>query len=86
VIPESFNRGHKCSKEDDIFSLGCIIYFIITGGKHPFNFEPRAIILNEKDLSALEKCQDRNKNRFYIHLIMNMSKKKKLGGQQSIKF
>ena len=28
-----------CSPKMDIFSLGCIFYFILTSGRHPFQFE-----------------------------------------------
>jgi serine/threonine-protein kinase/endoribonuclease IRE1 len=76
--PESLESRSKVSKEDDIFSLGCVIFFIATGGKHPFNFEIKKISSDNSDLSALESCQNKDENRFYINLIKNMIKPTKI--------
>jgi serine/threonine-protein kinase/endoribonuclease IRE1 len=72
--PESLNSGLKGSYEDDIFSLGCIIYFIVSEGKHPFNFQQSNILTYKPELSALKNCQNRDKNGFYINLIKEMIK------------
>ena len=49
------NRSTTCVV--DIFSMGCVYYFVLSGGKHPFgeNFKRQANILsNEADLSLIK--------------------------------
>lgn len=54
--PEQFHEGRQ-TRAVDLFSLGCVLYFCMTGGKHPFgdNFERDAnIVKNKKDLFLVE--------------------------------
>ncbi|KNA11589.1 hypothetical protein SOVF_133190 isoform A [Spinacia oleracea] len=54
--PEQLREGRQ-TRAVDLFSLGCVLFFCITGGKHPFgdNFERDAnIVKNEKDLFLIE--------------------------------
>ncbi|KAL2506013.1 Serine/threonine-protein kinase/endoribonuclease IRE1b [Abeliophyllum distichum] len=50
-------RGDRQTRALDLFSLGCILFFCITGGKHPFGgsyVRDINIINNEKDLFLIE--------------------------------
>lgn len=54
--PEQLLHGRQ-SRSVDLFSLGCILFFCITKGKHPFGdyFErDRNIIKNELDLFLVD--------------------------------
>jgi serine/threonine-protein kinase/endoribonuclease IRE1 len=54
--PEQLLHGRQ-SRAVDLFSLGCILFFCITKGKHPFGdyFErDRNIIKNELDLFLVD--------------------------------
>jgi serine/threonine-protein kinase/endoribonuclease IRE1 len=50
-------RGERCGKAVDLFAAGCILFFVLTRGRHPFG--PHAvreanIAAGAADLSALE--------------------------------
>ncbi len=71
-------KNCKASKEDDIYSFDCIIYFVLSKGKHPFNFDTSKDVLeNKKDLSALENSKNKDENQIYLDLITNMIKLKR---------
>lgn len=51
----------RLTKAVDIFSLGCLMYYVISRGKHPFGdrVEREVNILNNKfDLSALDSMPE----------------------------
>ena len=55
IAPEMI-RGHRTTTAVDIFSLGCVFYYVISKGHHPFgeNMKRQANILaNDYDLSHL---------------------------------
>ncbi|KAG7661155.1 IRE1 [[Candida] subhashii] len=56
----SSSSGKRLTKAIDIFSLGCVFYYILTGGSHPFGdryLREGNIIKGEYDLrQLLEKC------------------------------
>ncbi|PIS56447.1 hypothetical protein CJI97_001699 [Candidozyma auris] len=50
--------GKRLTKAIDIFSLGCVFYYILTGGGHPFGdryLREGNIVRGEYDLSALKQ-------------------------------
>ncbi|GMH04686.1 hypothetical protein Nepgr_006526 [Nepenthes gracilis] len=58
--PEQLLQGRQ-SRAMDLFSLGCILFFCITGGKHPFGdrFEREVnIVKNQKDLFLVENIPE----------------------------
>ena len=58
----------KVSRSMDVFGLGCVYYFVLTGGHHPYGdrFDrERNIVKNLKDLSLLENldaCKEEAKD------------------------
>ncbi|XP_050421955.1 serine/threonine-protein kinase/endoribonuclease ire-1 [Adelges cooleyi] len=36
IAPEMFNENASVTKSIDIFSMGCLFYYILSNGKHPF--------------------------------------------------
>ncbi len=56
--PEVLRSGRQ-TKAVDVFSAGCVVYFVLTGGKHPFgnNSVTRDgnILSNEVDMKPLER-------------------------------
>ncbi|PON58900.1 Tyrosine-protein kinase [Parasponia andersonii] len=46
--PEQLLDGRKTFKAD-LFSLGCVLYFVITGGSHPFGQ-----VIDQRDKNILE--------------------------------
>uniref|UniRef100_A0A7S2X6G9 Uncharacterized protein n=1 Tax=Lotharella oceanica TaxID=641309 RepID=A0A7S2X6G9_9EUKA len=47
----------RLTKAVDVFSAGCIVYYVLTRGEHPFGTEPEReykIIHNKPDLSGLD--------------------------------
>ncbi|GAB4833030.1 hypothetical protein Ancab_007053 [Ancistrocladus abbreviatus] len=58
--PEQLLHGRQ-SRAMDLFSLGCVLFFCVTGGKHPFGdrFERDVnIVKNEKDLFLVENIPE----------------------------
>ncbi|XP_012271622.1 serine/threonine-protein kinase/endoribonuclease IRE1 isoform X2 [Orussus abietinus] len=56
IAPEIFN-GQRTTCAVDIFSLGCVFYYVLSGGKHPFGDPLRRqanILCGENDLSTLQ--------------------------------
>lgn len=54
--PEQLHHGRE-TRAVDLFSLGCVIFYCITGGRHPFgdHFERDVnIVKNQKDLFLVE--------------------------------
>ncbi|KAI9894501.1 MAG: bifunctional endoribonuclease/protein kinase ire1 [Vezdaea aestivalis] len=59
VIDTLSNR--RATRAIDIFSLGCVFYYVLTGGAHPFGdryMREGNIIKNQPDLSQLESLGD----------------------------
>lgn len=74
IAPEMLQRCTKISCAVDIFSYGCLMYYILSGGQHPFGndvYRRQNNILNyDYDLSSLsESTQD---NVLAVSLIVNM--------------
>ena len=62
IAPEMLLPSKKISCAVDVFSYGCIMYYVLSNGNHPFGndvYRRQANILNfDFDLSALsEPCQ-----------------------------
>lgn len=58
--PEQLQRGRQ-TRAVDLFSLGCVLFFCITGGKHPYgdNIERDVNIVNDrKDLFLVENIPE----------------------------
>ncbi|XP_052202679.1 serine/threonine-protein kinase/endoribonuclease IRE1b-like isoform X2 [Diospyros lotus] len=58
--PEQLRHGRQ-TRAVDLFSLGCVLFFCLTGGQHPFgdSFERDAnIVNNRKDLFLLENIPE----------------------------
>eukprot|EP01080_Neovahlkampfia_damariscottae_P012370 gene12370-6038_t len=71
--PEMYDETMKGTKAVDIFSMGCLIYYIYTNGGHPFGDEDERVVnikKMKKDIS-IEGIED-----FWLkHLIESMIKK-----------
>jgi len=55
--------GSRLSRAVDIFSLGCVAFYLLTRGDHPFGEQyerEMRILQHQVDLSALEKFSDDN--------------------------
>jgi len=58
IAPEMLLGHQSTTCMVDVFSLGCVYYYMLTGGKHPFgeNFHRQANILSGRcDLSSLDE-------------------------------
>ncbi|XP_034676459.1 serine/threonine-protein kinase/endoribonuclease IRE1b-like isoform X2 [Vitis riparia] len=58
--PEQLRHGRQ-TRAVDLFSLGCVLFFCLTGGKHPYgdNFERDVnIVNNRKDLFLIENIPE----------------------------
>lgn len=56
IAPEMLN-GERTTCAVDIFSLGCVFYYVLSKGKHPFGDQLRRqanILCGESDLSGLQ--------------------------------
>ena len=59
----------KLTKAVDVFSMGCVMYFMLSGGKHPFGsrlVRDANILAGNVDLSALQIMSDA------LHCVSNM--------------
>lgn len=57
IAPEMLN-GERTTCAVDIFSLGCVFYYVLSGGKHPFGDPLRRqanILCGESNLTTLEE-------------------------------
>lgn len=56
--PEQLRYETQTTKASDMFRLGCVLYFCITGGCHPFGDDPNQrierILQNKVNLSRVE--------------------------------
>ena len=56
--PEQLLYNTQTTKASDMFSLGCVLYFCITGGCHPSGDDPNqrseSILKNKVNLSQVE--------------------------------
>lgn len=65
----------RLTKSIDIFSLGCVFYFVLSGGKHPYGekyMREYNIISNKKDLKGL---RENMKDRSLIYEAVNLLNK-----------
>lgn len=64
IAPEIFNEGgHKATVLSDIYSLGCTLYYIFSGGIPPQYYDRKQIA--PQLVSIIEKCRDNSPaNRF----------------------
>ncbi|KAI4494959.1 hypothetical protein M0804_001160 [Polistes exclamans] len=63
IAPEMLN-GERTTCAVDIFSLGCVFYYVLSDGKHPFGDSLRRqanILCGESDLTALHKISESDK-------------------------
>ncbi|KAK0161952.1 hypothetical protein PV327_008347 [Microctonus hyperodae] len=63
IAPEMLN-GERTTCAVDIFSLGCVFYYVLSNGKHPFGDTLRRqanILCGESDLSSLQDISDYDK-------------------------
>lgn len=74
IAPEMMTGEKRTTYAVDIFSLGCLFYYVVSGGKHPFgdSFRRQANILNSdsnlKDLSSDEHVVALNLIKYMIKL------------------
>ena len=59
TAPEALqvHRAKRLTPKVDVFSLGCLFYYVITGGRHPFgslHLRQANIVQGRSDLSALD--------------------------------
>ncbi|XP_015122831.1 serine/threonine-protein kinase/endoribonuclease IRE1 [Diachasma alloeum] len=63
IAPEMLN-GERTTCAVDIFSLGCVFYYVLSNGKHPFGDTLRRqanILCGESDVSSLQDVHDYDK-------------------------
>lgn len=60
------DRTHLPTKSADIFSLGCVFYYIISDGKHPFGQSDQRQANIDKDYSVLDKFDMNDKGFKYV--------------------
>lgn len=64
IAPEMLN-GERTTCAVDIFSLGCVFYYVLSSGKHPFGDTLRRqanILCGDSDLSFLQDVHDHDKD------------------------
>ncbi|KAK1129786.1 hypothetical protein K0M31_019497 [Melipona bicolor] len=70
IAPEMLN-GNRTTCAVDIFSLGCVFYYVLSDGKHPFGDPLRRqanILCGESDLSGL--CDEISQNDKELALVL----------------
>ncbi|XP_051171210.1 serine/threonine-protein kinase/endoribonuclease IRE2 [Leptopilina boulardi] len=63
IAPEMLN-GERTTCAVDVFSLGCVFYYVLSGGKHPFGDQLRRqanILCGESDLAGLQEISENDK-------------------------
>ncbi|XP_043785399.1 serine/threonine-protein kinase/endoribonuclease IRE1 isoform X1 [Apis laboriosa] len=74
IAPEMLN-GNRTTCAVDIFSLGCVFYYVLSNGKHPFGDPLRRqanILCGENDLTALHDEISQNDKELALILIKAM--------------
>jgi serine/threonine protein kinase len=56
------------TKERDIFSLGCLFYFVLSGGQHPFGDNSRHQLMS-KNLFLLKACKEIHSRKLIERMI-----------------
>ncbi|XP_078035621.1 serine/threonine-protein kinase/endoribonuclease Ire1 isoform X2 [Augochlora pura] len=70
IAPEMLN-GNRTTCAVDIFSLGCVFYYVLSDGKHPFGDPLRRqanILCGESDLTAL--CEEISESDRQLALVL----------------
>ncbi|KAK3753794.1 hypothetical protein QZH41_018451 [Actinostola sp. cb2023] len=60
IAPEMFKEEHKMNRSVDIFSCGCVFYYVLSGGFHPFGDQYRRqanIIAGDYNLDRLSNAE-----------------------------
>lgn len=84
----SSTGGKRLTKAIDIFSLGCVFFYILTGGNHPFGdrySREGNIIKGEYDLSLLNKYDDSVELKHLIGQMISQSPSHRPNTQQILK-
>lgn len=72
VCPELLQKNGKITKAVDVFAFGCVIYYVLTAGGHPFgideNEREKNVISGKYNLSGLDPLSR--------HLVQSMLKTK----------
>ncbi|XP_053987934.1 serine/threonine-protein kinase/endoribonuclease IRE1 [Hylaeus volcanicus] len=74
IAPEMLN-GNRTTCAVDIFSLGCVFYYVLSDGKHPFGDPLRRqanILCGEADLTALHEGMSQSNRELALILIKAM--------------
>ncbi|XP_076627174.1 serine/threonine-protein kinase/endoribonuclease Ire1 isoform X1 [Colletes latitarsis] len=74
IAPEMLN-GNRTTCAVDIFSLGCVFYYVLSDGKHPFGDPLRRqanILCGESDLTALQDGLSQSTKELALILIKAM--------------
>ncbi|VVC31730.1 PUB domain,Pyrrolo-quinoline quinone beta-propeller repeat,Protein kinase domain,Serine/threonine- [Cinara cedri] len=60
IAPEMFANNASVTKSIDIFSMGCLFYYILSDGKHPFgeSLWRQAKILDKRQVPCLDALND----------------------------
>lgn len=76
ISPSAIASSKRLTKAIDIFSLGCIFFYILTGGYHPFGdryLREGHIIKGDFDLSLLNKLPDKYELKDLISQMINFN-------------
>lgn len=74
IAPEMFKSDNKMNRSVDIFSSGCVFYYVLSGGRHPFGDQYRRqanILSGDYDMEKIINSELVTEARDLIKMMLN---------------
>ncbi|XP_015749838.1 PREDICTED: serine/threonine-protein kinase/endoribonuclease IRE1-like isoform X1 [Acropora digitifera] len=88
IAPEMFKPENKMNRSVDIFSAGCVFYYVLSGGCHPFGDQYRRqanILAGEYEIEKIVNSELVIEAKDLIRLMLNPSPKERPSAREILK-
>lgn len=88
IAPEMFKPDNKMNRSVDIFSSGCVFYYVLSGGRHPFGDQYRRqanILAGEYELEKIVNSELVTESRDLIKMMLNPNPKERPSAKAILK-
>ncbi|XP_073245548.1 serine/threonine-protein kinase/endoribonuclease IRE1-like [Porites lutea] len=88
IAPEMFKPENKMNRSADIFSSGCVFYYVLSGGRHPFGDQYRRqanILAGEYELEKIINSELITESKELIRMMLNSDPKQRPSAKAILK-